>query len=229
MKIRSDLKRTLQATPHGHRRAPTTRLLLGTVATALAAGAVPLSATATVEALTAYNIVTEDVQSGDLCFLKIPAYAEYGIGGLPEALLSVKPVFLPRQASAGPTEVQANQIATWGGAAVDLVDLGFEEGDIQVYRFNIDLAPAHARNGASLSGRERTVSVAKLALLAINKNLHEIWPGKYKLFVTFQNLPSQTGLSGSALNATTAWPYTNGSPLIASYTAELINTQGFCR
>lgn len=229
MNLKSHLQTEQPANQLGRCHRHRTRLLPSALVMALTALATPLSATATVEALTTYNIVTEDVQSGDLCFLKMPAYAEYGIGGLPEALLSVKPVFLPRVASAGPSQVQANQIAAWGGASVEFVDLGFEEEDIQVYRFSVDLSAAHAQNGSSLAGRARTISVAKLALLAINKNLHEIWPDKYKLFVTFKNLPSQNGISGTTLNSTTNWSYTNNSPLIAAYTTELINTQGFCR
>jgi MYXO-CTERM domain-containing protein len=44
----------------------------------------------------------------------------------------------------------------------------------------------------------------------------------YRLFLSFEGLPSQSGLTGTRLNATTSWPYTAASSLLAAYEAELI-------
>ncbi len=186
------------------------------------------TAQATVESLTNYHVVVERLQSEDLCLLKVPAYAEYGIPGVPEAELSAEPLMIPRRASAGPVTSQANAIATFGGAKVLFVDVTYDDDNIPTYTFTVDMLAAQTQNGNSLVGRTKTLKAAKLTLLALNENFVSVFPNSYRFFAEFVNLPNQDDLAGTPLNATTMWPYTNSSEFITAYKAELLNLNGSC-
>ncbi len=75
---------------------------------------------------------------------------------------------------------------------------------------------------ATASQRVELLTHVKLALLAITESLYT----PYRAVITIVGLPSQAGISSSSFGlvyATTNWPYTASSPLIAGYKAELLN------
>ena len=91
------------------------------------------------------------------------------------------------------------------------------------YEAELDLTDLAAENGASLEGRKETITRAKLAVLALAKNLKEgSASGLYRLRLSFKGLPSQDDLEGEPVLASSNWPYTGASPVLAAYEKELI-------
>ena len=96
------------------------------------------------------------------------------------------------------------------------------------YSFTMDLAAFNALNGSSAAGRQKTINIAKLAVVATLKTAeltHK--PGKFRVWIKFENLPFAGGLSGSAVHAGgvdwPVWPYTSASPVYQTYLSEMIN------
>jgi len=100
------------------------------------------------------------------------------------------------------------------------------------YSFTLDMAPLNTLNGMTSAGRQRTLNVAKLAVIATVKTA-ELVHGKHKfrVWMKFNNLPSRVGLSGATVNSGGSdwptWPYTSGSPVYKRYFVEMIDTD--CR
>lgn len=187
-------------------------------------------ADATVEALLDYTIVYAQPQTGDLCLRTMPMRAEIGI---PPASL-MRGVFAPVQIfneNGRPTPyVNINVVAQDAGLVPTYEADAFESDGTLVYRMTLDVSELSARNGTTVAGRQKTIERAKLGLIAMAKSLEGIAEdGRYKLYLTFRGLPSQARLAGTPLYATTMYPYTSGSPLLAQYQAELIDVQGTCR
>jgi hypothetical protein len=185
---------------------------------------------ATVDAILDYTIVYEHPQSGDLCYRSLPMQAELGIppASVMQAVFAPTRVFNQNGLPAPYVDINvvtkagAGPIATYVSDAID-------SAGVVSYEMRVDVTPVAQRNGTTPVGRARTIANAKVALLSMARSLHELSNGRYKLRVTFAGLPSQQGLAGTPLNATTAFPYGAGSPLLAKYEAELIDVGGSCR
>jgi hypothetical protein len=115
-----------------------------------------------------------------------------------------------------PTLVPAYVSDRWVGATYE-------------YSMTLDVTALSNTNGTSLEGRTKTIKTAKLALLAMARNMHDLSNGQYRLWLRFFGLPSQTGLPGTRLYATTSYAYSSASPLLAAYEHELINLVGSCQ
>lgn len=195
---------------------------------ALAASAfVTLPAHATVEAISDMQLVTQEVQGGGLCIKSVPVGAVYGIGGPPE----MKAVFTPYRIPIIDTDLSVtsrniNATATTPAMAFNVVSGDFIE--FPDFSVRVDVSALAAANGTTLSGRQSTVTAAKLALIGMTKNLARIGGGLFRLRVQFIGLPSQSGLAGTFLYPTTTSPYSGPSALLAAYNRELINVEGRC-
>jgi len=186
---------------------------------------------ATVDGFVRTTIITQDPQTEGYCYHPITTAAEVGIGLEAQTEGTLAPTFVYRNRPyagpfaeltliAGRPYVNINEISLGAPIEHTYIEDRYVNGVIE-YEIALDTTALAAHNGSTLAGREKTIRQAKLALLAIARNL-EGYPEPYRLFATFQGLPSQTGLSGTLLHATTHWPYTASSPLLAAYEAELI-------
>lgn len=96
------------------------------------------------------------------------------------------------------------------------------------YSFKLDLSSFNTLYGNTQSGRQKTINVAKLAIISIIKTAERSYgAGNFRIWIQFTGLPSQSGLSGqtvfTALADWPTWPYTSTSPLYNAYLAELIS------
>lgn len=188
---------------------------------------VSLPAHATVEGYILYNVPYRSVQTDDICFMRLPLLASFGI---PQAALA--------QASLTPTQVlqdfptphyfNNNLAAPTTPMVHTYVSDAITSTGVWEYSMKLDVRALAAANGTTATGRAATIRAAKLALLAIARNMDDLSDGNYRLRVTFIGLPSQTGLPGSTLNASTRYPYTSTSPLLIAYERELIDVEGSC-
>lgn len=189
---------------------------------------------ATVDALIPAVVIAKNVQTEGYCYLKVPVAAEVGIpiGEMIAATLSPHWALRNRTTSGGfpeltlikgRTYVNLNEVSV--GTPLKHSYLSDEyKGSTFIYRGELDVSDVSAKNGLTLAGRRATITRTKLALLAIAKDMGlAAGPGKsWQLYLTIKGLPSQSGLGGTPVYATTSWPYTAGSTLFASYAAELI-------
>jgi len=191
---------------------------------------------ATVDALIPAIVIVKNVQTEGYCYLKVPVAAEVGIpiGEMIAATLSPHWALRNRVTAGGFPElttirgtsyVNLNELAV-GTPLKHTYLLDEYKGSTFIYRAELDVSELAAKNGATLDGRRATVLKTKLALLGIAKDmgLAAGAGNPWQLHLAVKGLPSQTGLSGTPVYATTAWPYTAGSPLLAKYTAELIRS-----
>lgn len=105
----------------------------------------------------------------------------------------------------------------------------YTSSGVTEYSFTLDLAAFNTLNGATVAGRQKTKNTAKLALIAMIKTAESLHgAGNFRLWVKFNNVPSQAGLSGSPLYAGgvdwPTWPYTASSSVYATYRAEMIDS-----
>lgn len=198
---------------------------------ALLALSAPLAATApaqaTVEGFILYNVPYKSVQTDDICWMRLPMLAEFGI---PQAALT--------DASLAPTAILKNfptrqhinvNLAAPAKALVHTyVSDAVTATGVWEYTMKLNVSSLSLANGTSLAGRSATIKTAKLALLAIARNMEDLSGGLYRLRVTFVGLPSQTGVPGTRLYATTSQPYTASSSLLIAYENELIDVEGSC-
>jgi hypothetical protein len=196
------------------------------VALMVLAAAAP--ARATVDALLDYQVPYQHLQTDDVCFLHQTMWAEIGI---PPASL-MRAVFAPNQIfneTGLPTPyVNINLAATHPAMVASYVSDSYA-GNVLTYEMSLDVTKLEAANGSTVAGRSATVKSAKLALLAVARSVAGLaGAGSWKLRVTFVGLPSQTGLTGTKLYATTQYAYGPGSPLLTAYEQELINVGGSC-
>ena len=96
------------------------------------------------------------------------------------------------------------------------------------YSMELDVTALSAANGTSLARRSDTIHRAKLFLVAMAHNMALISGNRFQLRVAFVGLPSQLGLAGTRLNATTTYAYSAASALLASYKAQLIDVGSMC-
>jgi MYXO-CTERM domain-containing protein len=192
---------------------------------------------ATVDALIPATVIVRNVQTEGYCYLQIPVAAEVGIpiGEMIAASLSPHWALRNRTTAGGFAElttikgqsyVNLNEISL-GARIKHSYILDEYKGTTFIYRGQLDVSELATKNGSTTAGRRATIRQAKLALLAIAKDMAlAAGSGSWQLHLGFKGLPSQSGLSGTPLYATTSWPYTTGSPLLAKYGAELIHQAG---
>lgn len=185
---------------------------------------------ATVDALIDYTIIHRQLQTDDVCYKTLPMWAEIGIPAASQMQGTLAPAWIFKQNSLGNTYVDINEISRTSGLKAEYVNDSFDaQTGVYTYSMRLDLSQHPAISDSSGKARQAIVDQAKFMLLAMNKNLGLYYPGKYKLWLTVSGLPSQTGLSGTPLPATTQYPYTAQSPLKAAFEKELINVGGSCR
>ncbi len=189
---------------------------------------------ATVDAMIPAIVIAKNVQTEGYCYLKVPMAAEVGIpvGEMIAATLSPHWALRNRSTAGGFAElttirgksyVNLNEIAV-GTPLKHTYLLDEYKGTTFIYRAELDASDLAAKNGTTLAGRRATILKTKLALLAIAKDMALVAGAgnPWQLHLTIKGLPSQSGLTGTPLYATTSWPYTAGSSLLAKYAAELI-------
>lgn len=210
---------------------------------ALLAGAAliaPQTAGATVDALLETTIVVAHSEVETFCYFRVPVSAELGIPAMALVDGSLAPSYALRSASPLPPEWLPPEIIAIGGRQYENINV-LAHGAALAFRYEqdvfsasgtlelrgvLDVSALAAEQGDSVAGRQATVDRAKLALLAIAKDLKEsnaFNGGKYRLYLSFEGLPSQDGLRGGRLYAQTSVPYSGGSPLLAAYEQELID------
>ena len=184
------------------------------VATTLAA--LPATSHATVDGMIDYTVIYQQLQTNDRCVMRMPMLATLGV---PPAS-AMKAIF-------SPTRVFNDMVATSTPMVATYVRDGYTGTTIS-YSMTVDVTALARANGTTTAGRQRTLTSAKLGLLAMAYTLDDMSQGDFRLTVRFVGLPSQTGLSGTRLYATTTYPYSSSSPLIQAYGHELINVEGTC-
>ena len=189
--------------------------------------AVPAASRATIDALLDYTIIYQQLQTSDRCAMRMPMLASIGIppASAMKAVFAPTKVFNDRLTST--TYSNINLAATSPAMVASYVSDGYS-GSTLIYSMTVDVTALSVANGTTVTGRQKTVTAAKLALLAMAYTLDDMSEGNYRLTVRFVGLPSQWGLSGTKLYATTTYPYTSSSPLLSAYGDELINRDGTC-
>lgn len=197
------------------------------VLTALAALAATAPAHATVEGYILYNVPYLSVQTDDVCFMRLPLLSSFGIPAAQVTLASLAPTAI-RKDYPTPQFININLAAPAKAMVHTYLSDAITASGVWEYSMKLDVSALSAHNGLTTSGRASTVKAAKLALLTIARNLDDLSNGSYRLRVTFTGLPSQSGLAGTKLNATTVYPYTATSALLIAYETELIDREGSC-
>jgi hypothetical protein len=192
-------------------------------ATMLAAG----RASATVDAIVDHWIVTEEIQTGELCYRTVPVWGVFGIAPAVSMRATFSEIPILRVNAGVPDDtVNINAVYTSPPMVASYVSDSYTEDGVWEYEMTVDVSGLAAANGRNPDGRAATVRAAKLGLLAMAKNMDALSGGRYRLRVTFQGLPSQEGLAGTTLPARTRSPYSAASPVLRALEAELIG--GHC-
>jgi len=184
-------------------------------------------AQATVEGYILYNVPYQHLQADDVCFMRLPLYTSFGIPTASVTLASLTPTAILKDF---PTRsyVNVNLAAPTKLMVHTYVSDAVTANNVWEYTMKLNVSALSVANGTTTAGRSATLKAAKLALLAIARNMDNISDGNYRLKVTFTGLPSQNALPGTRLNATTVFAYTSTSPLLIAYDRELIDVEGSC-
>lgn len=187
------------------------------------------SVQATVSEYTEFFIPYERAQSGYVCLDKQLMEAEFGIplASLMEGIFSETKTL---HQVLGGTSTYKNINLLVNGTTTIPYTYNFDRytsSGVYEYSFTLDMAGFNALNGATVAGRQKTKNTAKLALIAILKTAEAIHgAGSFRLWVKFNNLPSQTGLSGSLVYSGgvdwPTWPYTASSSVYNTYKTEML-------
>ena len=200
------------------------RLLISAVLLAAMAGA-----NATVSEYTEFFIPYERAQSGYVCLDKQIMEAEFGIplASLMEGIFTETKTL--HQMLGGTSTYKNINVLVNGTTTIPYtynVDR-YSSSGVTDYSFTLDMAGFNTLNGATVAGRQKTKNTAKLALIAMLKTAEAIHgAGNFRLWVKFNNLPSQAGLSGSLVYSGgvdwPSWPYTAISSVYTTYKTEMI-------
>lgn len=173
-----------------------------------------------------YFIPYERIQSGYTCLHKALMIGDFGI----PLDSKLRGIFSKKMTLRESTNSYINTNLLVDGTTTIGHTLNFERlaGAITEYSFKLDLAAFNTLNGNTVSGRQKTINTAKLAIISIVKTIEQTYgAGAFRIWVQFDNLPSQVGLTGlsvfTALPDWPSWPYTSTSPLYNTYKAELIS------
>ena len=200
--------------------------------TAFALVLISQSANATVSAHLSYSVPFAALQTDDRCLGKFMMIAELGIPPASTMEATFAPTSVYRQILGFPTSYADTNVLTSGIPAASRLKPQYISdtivGSTVEYSMNVNVTPLSSFHGLSPAGRQKTIKLAKLSLLAMSKNLEYLSGGNYRLRMSFTGLPSQAGLSGTPLNASTVSPYSSSSTLLTAYRTELINNEGSC-
>lgn len=185
------------------------------------------SAQATVDVFLPYYVPYYEPQSGDVCLMRQTMLASLGI---PQAS-TMRATAAKAQTYTEEPSVHFSNInlaGTTPAMVPTYVSDGVATDGTWEFAMKLNVTALATAMGTTVTGRRATVFAAKLYLLAMAQNMAKLSNGKYRLKVTFTGLPSQTGLPGTTLYATTSSPYSAVSPLLAAYRKELINVTASC-
>lgn len=190
---------------------------------------VAVPAHASVDAWFDVAVPMQHPQGDDACLRKHTMIASFGVPMASVMENLITPQLAWMQASG--EHVDVNEITE--GAAAPLVaryvsDSFNEANGVWSYSMELDVTALSAANGTSLTGRKDTIRRAKLFLVALSENLRTLSANRFLLRVKFVGLPSQTGIAGTKLNATTSSPYSGPSALLTQYKAQMINAENMC-
>ncbi len=187
------------------------------------------AAQATVSEYTGFFIPYEREQSAYVCLHKDIMSASFGIplASMMTGIFSGTQTL--HQGGTGNTYQNINLLVN--GTTTIGWNLNFDRynaNGVTDYSFTLDMAAFNTLNGNSVSGRQKTKDLAKLAVVAILKTAESLHgAGQFRVWIKFNNLPSQSGLSGGPVyTGSTDWPgypFTAGSSLYQSYTNAVIH------
>ena len=185
---------------------------------------------ATSSAYAEYYVPYERIQSQNICLSKQIMEAEFGIplASILQGVFSETRTL--RQASSIPNRYENINLLANEEALIEPV-LAFDRyhnNGIVDYSFTLDMAAISALNGASSAGRQKTIDIAKLAVIATVKTAELTHKkNKFRVWIKFDNLPSTLGLTGTAVYSGGSdwpvWPYTSSSSVYLGYLAEMID------
>ncbi|MCI5140821.1 MAG: hypothetical protein D3909_03650 [Candidatus Electrothrix sp. ATG1] len=186
------------------------------------------TAHATVSAYAEFYVPYQRRQSEEVCLSRQIMEAEFGI---PLASM-MSGVFSPTKTlhqRHGMEDEWKNINLLADGAKIPW-ELNFDrynDNGVYDYSFTLDMGPLATEKGESVAGRQQTLDRAKLAIIAIIKTAESLHrAGRFRVWIHFDNLPSQDGLSGSRVYSGKTdwpgWPYTSSSPLYQRYLEEMI-------
>ena len=183
----------------------------------------------TVSEYTEFFIPYERAQSGYVCLNRQIMEAEFGIplASMMTGIFSATKTL--HQNFGGHNEWKNINLLTDGSAEIPW-KLNFDrynDSGVYDYSFTLDMGSFSAQNGDSAEGRKKIRDTAKLAIIAIIKTAESmLQAGRFRIWIHFDNLPEQDGLSGgrvySGRTDWPGWPYTSSSPLYRTYQDEMI-------
>ncbi len=186
-------------------------------------------ANATVSEYSEFFIPYERAQSGYVCLDRQIMQAEFGIplASLMEGIFAETKTL---HQVLGGTSTYKNINLLVNGATTIPYTYNFDRytnSGVFEYSFTLDMAAFNTLNGSTVAGRQKTKNTAKLALIAILKTAESIHgTGNFRVWLKFNNLPPQTGLSGSTVYGGgidwPTWPYTASSSIYQTYKTEMI-------
>ncbi|WML90598.1 hypothetical protein RCF98_16710 [Thiothrix lacustris] len=184
---------------------------------------------ATVSEYTEFFIPYERAQSGYICLDSQLMEAEFGIplASLMEGIFSETKTL--HQILGGTSTYQNINLLVNGTTTIPYT-YNFDRytnSGVYEYSFTLDMASFNTFNGSTVAGRQKTKNTAKLALIAILKTAEAIHgAGNFRVWLKFNNLPAQAGLSGSPVYGGgvdwPTWPYTASSSVYTTYKTEMI-------
>ncbi|MCI5157122.1 MAG: hypothetical protein D3906_01545 [Candidatus Electrothrix sp. AUS1_2] len=187
------------------------------------------AARATVSEYTEFYIPYQRLQSEEICLQKQIMEAEFGIplASMMTGIFSPTKTLHERHGMEHEWK-NINLLAEDSEIPWELnFDRYNEKNGVYDYSFTLDMGPPAAELGDSAEARRKVADRAKLAIIAIIKTAESMHrAGRFRVWVHFENLPSQEGLSGSTVysgrNDWPGWPYTSSSPLYQTYLKEMI-------
>ena len=205
------------------------RYYVASLAIATLMGSSPAGATSS--AYAEYYVPYERIQSQNICLSKQIMEAEFGIplASILQGVFSETRTL--RQASSFPNRYENINLLANEEALIEPV-LAFDRyhnNGVVDYSFTHDIASISALNGASSAGRQKTIDIAKLAVIATVKTAELTHKkNKFRVWIKFENLPSTAGLTGAAVYSGGSdwpvWPYTSSSSVYQGYLAEMIDS-----
>lgn len=184
---------------------------------------------ATVSEYGEFYIPYQRLQSEATCLNRQIMQAEYGIP-LASMLQGVFSETRTLQQNLGGTSPYININLLVNGSTTIPHTYNFDRytsSGVYDYSFTLDMGPFNTLNGNTVAGRQKTKDLAKLALISVIKTAEATHgTGHFRVWLKFDNLPSQSSLSGSMVHAGgtdwPTWPYTASSPLYQTYKTEMI-------
>jgi hypothetical protein len=141
---------------------------------------------ATVDAYIDYTVVYKEIQTDDYCYRSLPMWAEIGIPTASQMTALVTPTKILKLNSLGSSYIDINEVTKVPGIEAEYGNDTFDEATgVYTYTMKLNLKKHAWAGNSSVAARQTIVNQAKFALLAMNKNLAKVYPGKYKLWFTF--------------------------------------------